>query len=55
VPCIEGPRRAGDPPALYAVAAKANRDLGWVPRYLQLDEIIRTTAGWARAPRYGRG
>jgi hypothetical protein len=26
-----------------------------VPRYLQLDEIIRTTAGWARAPRYGRG
>jgi UDP-glucose 4-epimerase len=55
VPCIEGPRRAGDPPALYAVAAKANRELGWVPRYLQLDEIIRTTAGWARAPRYGRG
>ena len=55
VPCIEGPRRAGDPPALYAIAAKANAELGWAPRYTQLDDIIRTTAGWARAPRYGRG
>jgi len=37
---IEGPRRAGDPPALVADAAKAIHQLGWRPQYTDLKTII---------------
>ncbi len=40
-----GPRRAGDPAALTAVATKANTILGWKPCHSDLENIIRTT--WA--------
>lgn len=35
-----GPRRAGDPPVLLADAIKAERDLGWKPKYPQLEVMI---------------
>lgn len=52
VPHTVAPRREGDPPALYAQADKLRRALGWEPRYVEIDSIVRTAAEWARAPRY---
>jgi UDP-glucose 4-epimerase len=40
------PRRAGDPAVLVASSEKAMRELGWKPKYTQLDEIIRTAWVW---------
>jgi UDP-glucose 4-epimerase len=40
------PRRAGDPAVLVASSEKAIRELGWKPRYTQLDDIIRTAWIW---------
>jgi UDP-glucose-4-epimerase GalE len=45
----EGPRRPGDPPELVAAAAKAQRELGWQPRYPELRSIIETAWGWHRS------
>ena len=45
---IEEPRRAGDPPALIAVADRVRDVLGWTPRYDDLDAIARTSLGWER-------
>ena len=40
------PRRPGDPAVLVASSEKAIRDLGWKPRYTQLDDILRTAWAW---------
>lgn len=45
----EGPRRAGDAPALYASGEKARRELGWSPRFVGIDEIVETAWRWFRA------
>jgi UDP-glucose 4-epimerase len=39
-------RRSGDPAFLVASSEKAMRELGWKPRYSQLDEIVRTAWLW---------
>ncbi len=44
-----GPRRAGDPAALVASSANAQRALGWRPKYHALDDIVSTAATWHRA------
>ncbi|MGE5553768.1 MAG: UDP-glucose 4-epimerase GalE [Betaproteobacteria bacterium] len=44
----EGPRRPGDPPALVASPARAEAELGWRPRYGDLETIIRTAWEWHR-------
>jgi UDP-glucose 4-epimerase len=46
IPAELHPRRAGDPAVLVASSEKAIRDLGWKPRYSQIDEIIRTAWIW---------
>jgi UDP-glucose 4-epimerase len=43
-----GPRRPGDPSALYAAAGKAQHELGWTPRFSDLDTIVNTAAVWHR-------
>ncbi|MGA3263878.1 MAG: UDP-glucose 4-epimerase GalE [Terracidiphilus sp.] len=48
IPAEVYPRRAGDPAVLVASSEKALRELGWKPRYTQLDEIIRTAWIWHR-------
>lgn len=45
----EGPRRAGDPPALVASSDKIQRELGWRPQYRDLHSIISTAWNWHRA------
>lgn len=46
IPAEVHPRRAGDPAVLVASSEKAIRELGWKPKYTQLDEIIRTAWIW---------
>ncbi|MCA3693442.1 MAG: UDP-glucose 4-epimerase GalE [Aquidulcibacter sp.] len=46
------PRRAGDPPALYAAANKAKALLGWEPTRSDIDTIVRTAVNWHRQPAY---
>jgi len=37
---IKGPRRPGDPPVLVANSEKAKHELGWTPKYPDLETII---------------
>ena len=46
IPAEIHPRRAGDPAVLVASSEKAIRELGWQPRYTQLDDILRTAWIW---------
>ncbi len=45
---VAAPRRAGDPPTLFAESSLIQRALGWKPRYTQLDEIVSTAWEWRR-------
>jgi UDP-glucose 4-epimerase len=49
IPAVAGPRRPGDPATLVASSEKLARDLGWKPRYPDLETIIRTAWDWHRA------
>jgi UDP-glucose 4-epimerase len=46
IPAQVHPRRPGDPAVLVAGSEKAIRELGWKPRYTQLDDIVRTAWIW---------
>ncbi|BDS08157.1 UDP-glucose 4-epimerase GalE [Oceaniferula spumae] len=46
VPAEEAPRRAGDPPSLYADNTKARTELGWEPKYLDIESTIATAWKW---------
>jgi UDP-glucose 4-epimerase len=46
---IVRPRRGGDPPALFASAAKAERELGWHPVNSDLTSMIRDAWVWMAA------
>jgi UDP-glucose 4-epimerase len=48
VPVIEDDRRAGDPPALYADSSKAQNELGWEIKFIEVKEIIETAWRWHR-------
>lgn len=45
---VDEPRRAGDPPALIAVAERVRKELGWVPKYDDLDTIVSTALAWEK-------
>jgi UDP-glucose 4-epimerase len=40
------PRRSGDPAVLVAGSEKAIKELGWKPKYTELDDILRTAWEW---------
>jgi UDP-glucose-4-epimerase GalE len=44
-----GPRRAGDPPQLYANADKIKRELGWSAKHCDINEIVETAWRWFKA------
>jgi UDP-glucose 4-epimerase len=46
IPAEVHPRRSGDPAVLVASSERALAELGWTPRYTQLDDIIRTAWNW---------
>lgn len=46
------PRRIGDPHILYASYAKAEKILGWKPKYLNIKEILLTAWKWECAQKF---
>jgi UDP-glucose 4-epimerase len=54
IPTDIEPRRAGDPAVLVASSEKAMLELGWRPKYTELDEIVRTAWIWHQK-RYVQG
>ncbi len=46
IPTEELPRRPGDPAVLIASSAKIGTELGWKPKYNQLDDIVRSAWQW---------
>jgi len=48
IPAVESPRREGDPAILIASSEKAKRELGWVPKYAALEEIVASAWDWHR-------
>lgn len=48
IPVEECPRRPGDPAVLVASSAKIADELGWQPRYTNLDEIVADAWKWHR-------
>jgi|SRR5690554_5538393 len=46
---VEAPRRAGDPPVLVADASKAAAELGWRPRFADLEAIVASAWAWHSA------
>ena len=52
---VESPRRAGDPPALFADSAKARRELGWTVKFPDIKSIVATAWKWHQAHPKGFG
>ena len=44
----EAPRRPGDPPELVASSEKISRELGWKPKFPDLQSIVETAWRWHR-------
>jgi UDP-glucose-4-epimerase GalE len=49
VPYELAPRRDGDPAALFASSDRIKRELGWRPRFEELDVIVETAWRWRLA------
>jgi UDP-glucose 4-epimerase len=49
VPYTTAPRRAGDPPALYADSTKAQLELGWKIEFPDITSIVATAWKWHEA------
>ncbi|GAB4357972.1 MAG: UDP-glucose 4-epimerase GalE [Gammaproteobacteria bacterium] len=48
LPIEEAPRRAGDPPTLIAAADRIRQELGWKPKFDNLETIVSTSLAWER-------
>jgi UDP-glucose 4-epimerase len=48
LPVATGPRRPGDPAALYAKTDRIRKELAWTPRHDDLDFIVRSALDWER-------
>lgn len=55
VPFTEAPRRAGDPPALYADSSKAVNELGWKIKFPSIEPIVATAWKWHSSHPNGYG
>ena len=49
----EGPRRAGDPPSLVADPSKVKAELGFGPKFTDLEGIVKTAWDWHRTHPHG--
>jgi UDP-glucose 4-epimerase len=49
VPIDLRPRRAGDPPSLVASSDLARSELGWKPRFVDIDAIVASAWKWRRS------
>jgi UDP-glucose 4-epimerase len=48
VAAIDSPRRPGDPARLVASSQRIKEELGWIPRYPDLETIVKTAYDWHR-------
>jgi len=48
VPVIEASRRMGDPAILVASSEKIRKELGWIPKYTKLEDIISSAWEWRK-------
>jgi UDP-glucose 4-epimerase len=55
VPAIEAPRRPGDPAILIASSQKIRRELGWQPRFADLETIVKSAWEWQSTHQNGYG
>jgi UDP-glucose-4-epimerase GalE len=46
IPAVERPRRPGDPAVLIASAGAARRELGWTPKFTEIDAIVESAWRW---------
>jgi UDP-glucose 4-epimerase len=46
IPVVRGPRRSGDPDALWADASRIRTEMGWDPHHSSIDELIKTAWAW---------
>lgn len=46
IPVEEGPRRSGDPAVLVASSDRIKHDLGWEPRFPDIEQIVRDAWAW---------
>ncbi|MGA8274150.1 MAG: UDP-glucose 4-epimerase GalE [Candidatus Sulfotelmatobacter sp.] len=46
IPSVDAPRRPGDPAILVASSEKIRRELGWKPKYPELDTVVRSAWSW---------
>jgi UDP-glucose 4-epimerase len=53
IPVVESPRRPGDPAVLVASSTKIQNELGWSPRYRDLEQIIASAWQWHRSHPHG--
>lgn len=49
IPAVERPRRPGDAVRVVAAADKIRRELGWQPRFGDLESIVESAWRWRRA------
>lgn len=55
VPAVDGSRRAGDPARLVARADRVRKELGWEPKLVEIERIVRSAWRWmARGGRFPR-
>jgi len=48
IPAVDSPRRPGDPATLVASSEKIRRELGWRPKFPDLESIVATAWEWHR-------
>jgi UDP-glucose-4-epimerase GalE len=53
VPYVSGPRREGDPAILFASSARIRQELGWAPRFEDIDTIVDTAWRWREKHPHG--
>ena len=55
IPAENAPRRPGDPAVLVASSEKIRRELGWQPRYPELEQIVASAWEWQKKHPKGYG
>lgn len=55
IPAVVGPRREGDPAVLVASSRRIRRELGWRPRFPDLEAIVASAWEWHRRHPDGYG
>ncbi len=53
VPFTVGPRRPGDPGTLFASSERIRRELGWAPKFEDIDVIVKTAWRWRESHPHG--